>query len=354
MKTALITGIGGLVGSETAIAFHKAGYKIVGIENDTRSALFGPAASTSENLRRIQNLLPNAVFFDCDIRHRQNVLAIYEEYGKSLSAVIHTAAQPSHDLAAKIPFDDFEINASGTLNLLEAHRHHAPETPFLFTSTNKVYGDRPNSLPREEKETRYEIPKGHLYENGVDESMSIDSCTHSLFGVSKCAADLLVQEYGRYFHIPTACFRGGCLTGPAHAGTQLHGFLSYLAKCAVQNLPYTIFGYNGKQVRDNIHSEDLANAFLTFTLSPKVSAVYNIGGGRHSNCSMLEAIQICEEFTGRPMQTTYDPNPRIGDHQWWISNTQKFENDYPTWKQNHTLKSTLHAILQTQQQAIGE
>ena len=254
---------------------------------------------------------------------------------------MHTAAQPSHDWAAREPQTDFGVNANGTLNLLEAARAHCPDSPFIFCSTNKVYGDTPNRLPLEDLPTRLELPESHPYFQGIDTSMSIDLSTHSLFGASKAAADLLVQEYGRYFEMPTVCFRGGCLTGPQHAGAKLHGFLAYLMKCVVTGTPYTVFGYDGKQVRDNIHSADLVAAFEAFRSAPRPAAVYNIGGGRYSNCSMLEAIEACERIAGRELEWEMGPEPRIGDHRWWISDLSPFEADYPDWSIRHGIDDIL-------------
>ena len=257
---------------------------------------------------------------------------------------MHTAAQPSHDWAAREPQTDFTVNANGTLNLLEAARENCPEAPFVFTSTNKVYGDTPNRLPLRELETRWEIEPGHEFEPGIPETMSIDATKHSLFGASKVAADILVQEYGRYFGMPTACFRGGCLTGPAHAGAELHGFLAYLMKCCVIGRPYRIFGYKGKQVRDNIHSFDLVETFAAFIDKPRVAEVYNMGGGRFCNCSILEAISLCEEISGRKLAWHYEETNRIGDHIWWISDVRKFQSHYPEWKFRFGLRETLEQI----------
>jgi CDP-paratose 2-epimerase len=260
---------------------------------------------------------------------------------------VHTAAQPSHDWAAKAPQIDFGVNANGTLNLLEATRHHAPDATFVFCSTNKVYGDRPNQLPLVELESRLELPEGHRWQGGIDTSMSIDRSMHSLFGVSKAAADLLVQEYGRYFDMPTVCFRGGCLTGPNHAGTELHGFLSYLMRCTMGSRPYTVYGYGGKQVRDNIHSSDLVRAFMQFHHAPRPGAVYNIGGGRSSNCSMLEAIAICEEIAGRSLDWRLDGVARMGDHRWWISDLGEFKADYPGWELEYDVEAILREIYES-------
>ncbi|MEL6821533.1 MAG: NAD-dependent epimerase/dehydratase family protein, partial [Calditrichota bacterium] len=269
---------------------------------------------------------------------------IFQRFGKDIELIIHTAAQPSHDWAAKDPFTDFTVNANGTLNLLENTRQHAPEAVFLFCSTNKVYGDTPNRLPLLEEEKRWEIDASHTYSNGIDETMSIDQSKHSLFGASKVAADVLVQEYGRYFDMKTAVFRGGCLTGPGHSGTQLHGFLAYLMKCVATGNPYTIFGYKGKQVRDNIHSFDMVNALYHFYKKPRIGEVYNIGGTRHSNCSMLEAIEICEKITGCKLDWTYSDTNRVGDHIWWISSMTKFKNHFPEWDFRYTIYDILKEI----------
>ena len=282
---------------------------------------------------------------DADIRDRQAVDSIFAEYGSDIQVIVHTAAQPSHDWAASAPFVDFSVNAEGTLVLLEATRQHCPDACFIFTSTNKVYGDNPNLLPLVELEQRWEVDSSHpYYEHGIDEHMSVDQTKHSLFGASKLAADVFVQEYGRYFGMKTACFRGGCLTGPGHSGTKLHGFLSYLMKCALTGAPYTIFGYKGKQVRDNIHSYDLVNMFWHYCQNPRPGEVYNAGGGRHSNCSMLEAIRLCEEITGKKMNITYSDDNRIGDHIWYISDTRKFQQHYPSWRYTYDLKQILAEI----------
>ncbi|HWW67125.1 MAG TPA: SDR family NAD(P)-dependent oxidoreductase, partial [Solirubrobacterales bacterium] len=294
MPVAIITGAGGLIGSEAVEHFIAEGFDVVGIENDMRARFFGPEASTSHVTERLVGDHPEFRHENADIRDRDAVDRIFREHAGRIELVVHTAAQPSHDWAASEPQTDFSVNANGTLNLLEASRAHSPDAPFIFCSTNKVYGDTPNHLPLEELELRLELPESHPYHRGIDTSMSIDASTHSLFGVSKAAADLLVQEYGYYFEMPTVCFRGGCLTGPQHAGAKLHGFLAYLMKCTVTGTPYTVFGYDGKQVRDSIHSADLIAAFAAFHAAPRPAAVYNIGGGRFSNCSMLEAIEICE------------------------------------------------------------
>ncbi len=345
MAIAIITGSAGLIGSEATRFFAQQGLEIVGIDNDMRQIFFGEEASTTWNRQRLeQELGANYRHHNLDIRDRPAIENLFAQYGQNIKLIIHTAAQPSHDWAARDPHMDFTVNANGTLNLLEATRLHCPASPFIFTSTNKVYGDTPNRLPLVELATRWEIDPNHTYHGGIREDMSIDHTTHSLFGASKVAADVLVQEYGRYFGIPTACFRGGCLTGPNHSGTQLHGFLAYLMKCAATGTPYTIFGYKGKQVRDNIHSADLIQAFYEFFKAPRVAQVYNTGGGRHSNCSMLEAVQLCQEITGREMQTTYSETNRIGDHIWWISDNGKFAADYPQWRMQYDVPKILQEI----------
>src|SRR6266516_2192125 len=294
MQTIIVTGSSGLIGSETAKRFAREGRRVIGIDNDMRAQFFGAEASTKATRDELVKNLPEYEHHELDIRDAKSIGALFAKHRGKIRAVIHTAAQPSHDWAARDPQTDFGVNALGTLNLLEAAREHAPDVPFVFCSTNKVYGDTPNRLPLEELEKRLELPQDHPYYGGIDTSMSIDDSTHSLFGVSKAAADLLVQEYGRYFDMPTVCFRGGCLTGPQHAGAQLHGFLAYLMKCTVTGTPYTVFGYGGKQVRDNIHSADMVACFEAFQRAPRAGAVYNMGGGRRSNCSMIEAIEICE------------------------------------------------------------
>src|SRR5438034_8441202 len=294
MQTIIVTGSSGLIGSETAKRFAREGLRVVGIDNDMRAQFFGAEASTKATRDELVKNLREYEHHELDIRDAKSISALFAKYRGTIRAVVHTAAQPSHDWAARDPQTDFTVNANGTLNLLEAARKNCPEAPFVFTSTNKVYGDTPNRLPLRELAKRWEIEPGHEYEPGIPETMSIDATKHSLFGVSKAAADLLVQEYGRYFEMPTVVFRGGCLTGPAHAGTQLHGFLSYLMRCTITGDPYTVFGYGGKQVRDNIHSADLVAAFEAFHQAPRPAAVYNIGGGRQSNCSMLEAIELCQ------------------------------------------------------------
>lgn len=344
MSVALITGSAGLIGSEAARFFAGLGMDVVGIDNDMRRYFFGDDASTSWNRQALERELKTYEHHTIDIRDHEAVQALFKRYGTAIRVVIHTAAQPSHDWAARDPLTDFTVNANGTLNLLQATREHCPEAPFIFTSTNKVYGDLPNKLPLIEQELRWEIDPAHPYHMGIAEDMSIDQSKHSLFGASKVAADILVQEYGRYFGMKTASFRGGCLTGPSHSGTQLHGFLAYLMKCTATGKPYTIYGYRGKQVRDNIHSADLIAAFYAFFQAPREGEVYNIGGGRHSNCSMLEAIQICQEITGRQLNYAYSDENRIGDHIWYISDTRKFQEHYPSWSIQRDVPQILKEI----------
>jgi CDP-paratose 2-epimerase len=345
MPIAIVTGSGGLVGSESASHFARAGYDVVGLENDMRARFFGPDASTQPTTDRlIAELGDSFRGLALDIRDREAVEQVFARHGSQIELVIHTAAQPSHDWAASDPQTDFGVNANGTLNLLDATRRHAPAATFIFCSTNKVYGDLPNSLPLRELGERLELPVDHRYYRGIDTSMSIDASTHSLFGVSKAAADLLVQEYGRYFELPTVCFRGGCLTGPNHAGTRLHGFLSYLMRCTMNGDPYTVYGYGGRQVRDNIHSADLVAAFAAFHAAPRPAAVYNIGGGRASNCSMLEAIALCEEIAGHKLEWELSDENRVGDHRWWISDLEPFRRDYPGWDIRHDVRGVLEEI----------
>lgn len=345
MSVAIVTGSAGLIGSEAAAHFAQAGMDVVGVDNDMRRRFFGEEASTHWNRVRLEQRLGDRYrHVDLDIRNESAIQSLFSRYGQDIELIIHTAAQPSHDWAAREPLTDFSVNALGTLHLLEAARHHAPEAVFIFTSTNKVYGDTPNYLPLVEQPTRWEIDSSHAYADGVKEDMSVDQSTHSLFGASKAAADLLVQEYGRYFGMRTACFRGGCLTGPSHSGTQLHGFLAYLMKCAVMNTPYVVFGYEGKQVRDNIHSADLIRAFQAFYSNPRAGAVYNIGGGRHSNCSMLEAIGLCEQIVGHEVAWQYSSKNRTGDHKWWISNNGRFCQDYPHWRVEYDVAEILQEI----------
>jgi len=344
VATAIITGSGGLIGSEATQHFAERGFDVIGIDNDMRAWFFGQDASTARTTERLISTLgdsfrPVAV----DIRDADAIDRVFAQADR-IELVVHAAAQPSHDWAASDPQTDFGVNANGTLNLLQATRQHAPDAPFIFCSTNKVYGDTPNFLPLVEQDERLELAEDHRYYQGIDTSMSIDGTTHSLFGVSKAAADLLVQEYGRYFGMPTVAFRGGCLTGPNHAGTRLHGFLSYLMRCTITGDPYTIYGYNGKQVRDNIHAADLVAAFEAFHAAPRPGAVYNIGGGRDSNCSMLEAITLCEQIAGKELNYSLSDENRIGDHRWWISDLEPFQRDYPDWRITYDVEAVLHEI----------
>lgn len=348
MKTAIVTGSGGLIGSQSVIHLAESGWRVIGIDNDMRAVFFGPESSTAPTSTGLAERFDEFEGIDLDIRDAEGVTKVFAEVSGGADLVIHAAAQPSHDWAAREPFTDFGVNATGTLNLLEAARAHCPDSPFIFCSTNKVYGDLPNSLPLLELDMRLELDPGHEYYGGIDTSMSIDRSTHSLFGVSKAAADLLVQEYGRYFGMPTVCFRGGCLTGPQHAGAELHGFLAYLMKCVVEGRPYTVFGYGGKQVRDNIHCADLVSAFAAFAEAPRSAAVYNIGGGRASNCSMLEAIEACERISGRELDWTLSEENRIGDHRWWISDLSPFQAEYPEWHQHYGIEEILTEMHQSQ------
>jgi len=347
MGICLVTGSAGLIGSESVRFFCSRGFTVAGIDNDMRKTFFGQEASTKWNSDRLlQAYGKRYIHHNLDIRDREAMGNLFKTYNVDIDLIIHTAAQPSHDWAAKDPYTDFTVNANGTLVLLENARQYCPGAAFIFCSTNKVYGDGPNALPYAEQEFRWEIEKTHTYHNGIDETMSIDSCKHSLFGASKLAADVLVQEYGRYFGMKTATFRGGCLTGPNHSGTELHGFLSYLMKCTMTGKCYTVYGYKGKQVRDNIHSLDLINAFNHFYRRPRIGEVYNIGGGRFSNCSMLEAIQECEAIAGKKLQWRYQETNRIGDHIWWISDLTKFQTHYPEWKLTYRVRSILEEIFE--------
>jgi CDP-paratose 2-epimerase len=338
MKIAIITGSGGLIGSEAVEFFSSKFDKIIGIDNNMRQYFFGQEASTSWNVERLTLSYKNYQHIAADIRDTKSIEKVFKQYNTDISLIVHTAAQPSHDWAAKEPFTDFTVNANGTLNILECARLYASNPVVILTSTNKVYGDNPNFLPLIELENRWEISRSHPFsKKGIDETMSIDQTKHSLFGASKVAADILGQEYGRYFGMNVGIFRGGCLTGPKHSGTQLHGFLSYLMKCAITGNHYTIFGYKGKQVRDNIHSFDLVNMFWHFYQNPQQGEVYNAGGSRHSNCSMIEAIQLCEEIAGKKLDYSYSESNRIGDHIWYISDVSKFKEHYPNWGYKYNL-----------------
>ncbi|WNG55673.1 NAD-dependent epimerase/dehydratase family protein [Archangium gephyra] len=345
MSIAIVTGSAGLIGSESVRFLAEKGLTVVGIDNDLRKSFFGEEASTDWNRRRLEQQVRGYSHVSADIRDEAAMEALFAKHGRDIALIIHCAAQPSHDWAAKAPLVDFTVNANGTLVLLEKTRRHCPDAVFIYLSTNKVYGDTPNRLPLRETETRWELDTSHPYaEHGIDESMSIDGSMHSLFGVSKVSADLMVQEYGRYFGMRTACFRGGCLTGPGHSGAQLHGFLSYLVRCGVTGSPYTVFGYKAKQVRDNIHSHDLVSALWHFFQKPRVAEVYNMGGSRFSNCSMLEAIALTEKISGRRMNWTYVDENRAGDHIWWVSDVRRFQSHYPDWKYEYGLERTLREI----------
>lgn len=343
MKTVIVTGSYGLIGGEVCRFYDSLGFRIVGIDNDMRKYFFG--VSTKE---KIGDNLKNYFHYNVDIRNYVELSKIFSEYSSDITLIVHTAAQPSHDWAAKEPITDFTVNALGTMNLLECTRLFSPNSTFIFTSTNKVYGDTPNVLPLIELETRYELPISHKFYNGIDEAMSIDQTKHSLFGVSKASADLMVQEYGRYFGLKTGIFRGGCLTGPFHAGAELHGFLSYLIKCFISKKPYTIFGYNGKQVRDNIHSYDLVSAFHEFFLNPKIGEVYNIGGSRHSNISMIESIDKISNILGTKLDYTISNNNRIGDHIWYISDVTKFKEHYPNWNYKYNIDMIINEMINSE------
>lgn len=342
MNIALITGSSGLIGGESVEFFASKFDLIIGIDNNLRLYFFGEDGSTIWNKNRLEEKFDNFQSNDIDIRDYTSLEKVFSEYGNDIKLIVHTAAQPSHDWAAKEPITDFEVNANGTLNMLELTRLHCNDAVFIFTSTNKVYGDTPNNLPLIELEKRWEIDQSHPYYNfGIDEQMSIDNTKHSVFGASKVAADVMAQEYGKYFGMKIGIFRGGCLTGPNHSGAQLHGFLAYLMKCAITKNQYTIFGYKGKQVRDNIHSYDLVNMFWHFYQNPRQGEVYNAGGGRFANCSMLEAIDCCEKITGNKMNYSYAETNRIGDHIWYISDVNKFKNHYPEWNWKFDLQTTL-------------
>ncbi|MDR0802199.1 NAD-dependent epimerase/dehydratase family protein [Fluviicola sp.] len=355
MNIALITGSGGLIGSESVIFCADKFDLIIGIDNDMRSYFFGSDASTQWNVLELKNNYSNYKHYNIDIRNYEGLEEIFSEYGKDIKLIIHSAAQPSHDWAAKEPLTDFGVNATGTLNMLELCKNHCPESVFIFTSTNKVYGDNPNLLPLVELEKRWEIDSTHPYFNhGIDEQMSLDHTTHSIFGASKVAADVLVQEYGRYFNMNTAVFRGGCLTGPNHSGAKLHGFLSYLVKCNLSGEHYTIFGYKGKQVRDNIHSYDLVNMFWHFYQNPRKGEVYNAGGSRFSNCSMIEAIEVIERISGNKMNYSYTNDNRIGDHIWYISDIRKFQSHYPDWKYKYDLDDIISQIHNSMKERVAK
>lgn len=345
MDIAIVTGASGLIGSEAVRFFADRNLKVVGIDNDLRRYFFGDEASTQWNRDRLQNEVNNYIHENEDIRDLNALERIFKTYNTDIKVIIHAAAQPSHDWAATEPLTDFTVNANGTLNLLEMMRQHCPKAVFIFTSTNNVYGDTINHFPLVELETRLELEESHPYfEHGIDETMSIDRSVHTIFGASKVAADVMVQEYGVYYGLNTGVFRGGCLTGPDHSGTQLHGFLAYLMKCAIVGRHYTVFGYKAKQVRDNIHSYDLVNMFWHFYQNPRQGEVYNAGGSRYSHCSMMEAIARCGEIVGKPMDWSYSEQNRLGDHIWWVSDVRKFQSHYPDWSFKYNLDDILIQI----------
>lgn len=345
MGVALVTGSAGLIGSEAARHFAGLRLDVIGIDNDMRRYFFGDDGSTAWSLLRLTTDLGDAyTHFDTDIRDRDGLEQIFKKYGRDVAVVIHAAAQPSHDWAATEPYTDFDVNAVGTLNVLENTRAHCPEAAFIHCSTNKVYGDRPNALPLTELETRYEIDPGHPFAQGITEEMSIDDCLHSIFGVSKVAADVMVQEYGRYFGLRTACFRGGTLTGPAHSAAELHGYLAYLMRCVMEGRTYNLYGYKGKMVRDAIHCHDVLTAFEAFFRAPRTAEVYNLGGGRFSNASHIEAFRLAEQITGREANINYLEQPRVGDHQWYISSMAKFQSHYPQWRPTRDIPAILREM----------
>jgi CDP-paratose 2-epimerase len=345
VSVAIVTGSCGLVGAEVVRLLAGKGLEVVGIDNDMRKSFFGSEASTAWQARDLALRYPAYRHLAIDIRDADAIEALFAVHDRAITAVIHCAAQPSHDWAARDPLVDFGVNASGTLILLEATRRHAPDAVVVFASTNKVYGDQPNRLPFVEQPTRYDLAPDHPWAaHGVPEEMSVDACLHSLFGASKLSADVLVQEYGRYFGLHTGCFRCGCITGPGHSSAPLHGFLAYLVRCAVGRRPYEIIGYGGKQVRDNIHAADLAAAFWCFVEQPVAGAVFNMGGGRDANCSVVEAIQVVEELTGRPMHVRRTDAPRIGDHRWWISDVRRFRARYPEWAPTYDTRGLIADI----------
>ncbi len=348
MSTVLVTGSCGLIGSEAVSFFCEKGFDVIGIDNNMRKTFFGKDGSIVWNKKRLEKKYKNFTNYSIDIRQTGKINKLFKKIGKNTVLVIHAAAQPSHDWAARAPMTDFSVNAVGTLVLLEAFRKYSPKAVFIFTSTNKVYGDRPNSLPLIELGKRYELPKEHQYYKGIDESMSIDNCLHSLFGASKVSADVLTQEYGKYFGFKTGVFRGGCLTGPSHSGAELHGFLSYLVRCCISKRKYMVYGYKGKQVRDNIHSSDLISAFYCFFKQPRSGEVYNIGGGRFANVSMLEAIEITERTANNKLNYEYVDKNRVGDHIWWVSDVSKFKSHYPQWEYKYNIEDTIKEIFETQ------
>jgi CDP-paratose 2-epimerase len=342
MRKILITGAGGLVGSTAVHYFSERGFSVIGIENNMRKYFFGDGGDVAGTMRRLEATCKDFSSYELDIRNQKEIESFFKE--NYFELIIHTAAQPSHDWAAREPLTDFSVNAQGTLVLLEATRRFSPESTFVFMSTNKVYGDRPNAFPLREEATRFDLDSSDTCYEGIDETLTIDQSLHSLFGVSKVAADLLVQEYGRYFGMKTVCFRGGCLTGSSHAGVELHGFLSYLVKCIVHERPYTVYGYKGKQVRDNLHAFDVCSAIHSFMKNPKSAAVYNLGGTRASHVSILEAIAKIEALTGKKGKITYIDEVRLGDHKWYITDMSKFKNDYPEWRVTRNIDTILEEM----------
>ncbi len=345
MSIVIITGANGLVGSEAVSFFSKKKYKVIGIDNNLRKFFFGEDGSTSWLKKKIIKENKNYLHFNIDIRNSQALEKIFRKYKKDISLIIHCAAQPSHDYGKNYPKIDFNVNATGTLNLLELTKNFCPNSPFIFMSTNKVYGDNPNKLKLFEKKTRYELLKRDNFYNGINEKLSIDCCTHSFFGVSKTYADLIVQEYGKNVGLKTVCFRAGCITGPNHSGAKLHGFLSYLIKQSLTKKEYTVLGYKGKQVRDNLHSFDLINCFWEYFKKPKKGEVYNIGGGRFSNCSILEAISEIENIKKIKIKRKFIKQNRVGDHIWYITDNKKFKKDYPNWKQKYNTKKIIKELI---------
>ena len=341
-KKLLVTGSSGLIGSEVATHFHDSGWAVHGIDNNQRAVFFGPAGDTRWNQERMLSALPRFTHHEIDIRDREGVLRLIADLRPD--AIVHTAAQPSHDRAAAIPFDDFDTNAVGTLNLLEAARRSVKESPFVHMSTNKVYGDAPNELALVELATRWDYADP-AWREGIPETFRIDQSKHSLFGASKVAADVMVQEYGRYFAMPTCCLRGVCLTGPAHCGVELHGFLSYLVKCNLEGRPYSVYGYKGKQVRDNIHAHDVARFIEAFIAAPRGGEVYNLGGGRGNSCSILEAFDRVEQLSGRKMEWSYVDANREGDHICYISDLAKIQAHYPEWRLHKSLDDIFTEIV---------
>jgi len=343
----LVTGSSGLIGSEAVEHFDRQGHQVVGVDNNMRRVFFGAAGDTTWNLQRLKKATSRFEHRELDIRNREGIAALFKEIRFDL--IVHCAAQPSHDKARDIALLDFDVNAVGTINLLEATRQHSPESVFIFMSTNKVYGDAPNEIPVKELPTRYDYARPEDHE-GIDENCRIDRTLHSIFGASKVAADVMAQEYGRYFGLKVGVFRGGCLTGPGHSGVELHGFLSYLVKVAVTGQSYTVFGYKGKQVRDNIHSHDVIRAFEEFANNPRPGEVYNLGGGRENSVSMLEAIDLIQEKTGNRIQWAYTDEARKGDHICYISDLRKFQNHYPGWRITRSLNSILEEMVDAQKQ----